>query len=345
MHYDGTIHVKSGINVNHLKELSKTTNYLYKESGYNKLAKQINNTLKIFRPLYNKSNMLSFSNLGTLMQNRISDSLRRNSFEINKQFKYILSDFTASMQKTFQYCNSYFWQFKGLSDKCLYLKIADEIGFPIYLEMDSDLQHKLIGSYIQNGNQCNKKEMCEIILDYYNDECVDHILNGIKNVQVFNSERVILIEEGIEAYQLGFYGSSASLFAAQLSGMIKDVYNELIRFHRISYKEKNELLVRFNQNCRRDSEKGMLLQIIDRQSKGFFVWDRVLHHFLDVIYSTKENDMDTQPNRNMICHGKQTNYNTKEMNLKLILCMDIIAELAWRVKQMKEEYSRGVFAM
>ena len=41
----------------------------------------------------------------------------------------------------------------------------------------------------------------------------------------------------------------------------------------------------------------------------------------------------------MICHGKQTNYNTKEMNLKLILCLDIILELAWRIHKMKEENS------
>ena len=68
----------------------------------------------------------------------------------------------------------------------------------------------------------------------------------------------------------------------------------------------------------------------------------MLQYFLGVAYSTKENDIDTQPNRNMICHGKQTNYNTKEMNLKLILCMDIIAELAWRVKKMQEEYSEIV---
>ena len=61
-----------------------------------------------------------------------------------------------------------------------------------------------------------------------------------------------------------------------------------------------------------------------------------------MVYSTKEKDMDTQPNRNMICHGKQTNYNTREMNLKLILCMDLIAELAWRVKEMKEECSEVV---
>lgn len=184
--------------------------------------------------------------------------------------------------------------------------------------------------------------MREIVLDYYNDDYIDRILNGIKNVYVFNAERVVLIDEGIETYQFGLYGSSASLFAAQLSGMIRDVYEELSTFHRISKKEKNELLIAFNQNCTPDSEKGMLLQIVNSQTNGIMLWYKVLKHFLNIVYSTKNNDITTQPNRNMICHGKQTNYNTKEMNLKLIMCMDIIAELAWRVEEMKEEHSESV---
>lgn len=151
-----------------------------------------------------------------------------------------------------------------------------------------------------------------------------------------------LIEEGIETYQLGLYGSSASLFAVQLSGMIRDAYDELSTFHKISKKEKNELLVAFNQKCMPDSEKGMLLQIVNSQTKNIMLWYKVLKHFLNILYSTKKNDIATQPNRNMICHGKQTNYNTKEMNLKLIMYMDIISELAWRVKEMKEEYSEAI---
>ena len=181
-----------------------------------------------------------------------------------------------------------------------------------------------------------KKEMIAIILDYYNDDYIDGILNSIKNVQIFNSDRVILIEDGIKAYQSGFYASSASLFAAQLSGMISDVYKEMNTIRRFSKQEKQELIAEFQQNCKPDSEKGMLLQVISYQTNGVFMWYKVLQYFLNIIYSSNEN-MAEYPQRHMICHGKQTNYNTKEMNLKLILCMDIISELAWRIHKMKEE--------
>ena len=42
--------------------------------------------------------------------------------------------------------------------------------------------------------------MQQIIIDYYNDDYVDQILNGIKNVGIFNEQRVKIISEGIEVY-------------------------------------------------------------------------------------------------------------------------------------------------
>ena len=52
--------------------------------------------------------------------------------------------------------------------------------------------------------------------------------------------------------------------------------------------------------------------------------------------------MELYPKRHMLCHGIQLNHDTKEMNLILIMCMDILSELAWRVKKMKEENTQIV---
>lgn len=345
MQYDGIIRIQSSIDTGYKKEtsnamISAKVNYAEMQSKIDELRKVImpfsnirkcemqavlknlSNKVQMFETVICRNLILSFSPAN------VASELRG----ILANYKYILQNAVSATS---------FKQFRYLHEKYLFLKISDEIGFPIYLEADSELRDRLIDSYRKNENQCNKKEMCEIILDYFNDEYIDYILNGIKNVHVFNTERVVLIEEGIEAYQFGFYGSSASLFAAQLSGMISDVYKELSTFHRFSNEEKKELLVTFNQNCKTDSEKGMLLQIIDIQSQGFMIWYRVVQYFLNIVYLTKKNNIAAQPNRNLICHGKQTNYNTREMNLKLIMCMDIIAELAWRIKNMKEKYSEN----
>lgn len=222
-------------------------------------------------------------------------------------------------------------------DRFLFLNIADEIGFPLYLEMGTELQNRLVACYKENNNQCDKNKMTAIILDYYNDNYINVIMQRIKNANVFERERVELIEEGMIVYQLGFYGSTGALFSSQLSGMIKDVHKELNTFQRLTNRKKKELLDLFNQNCKTDSEKGMLLQILCSQHSGVMVWSKVANYFLNVTYSTKDQHNCEYPQRHMICHGIQTNYNKKETVLKLIICMDIISELAWSVKEMKEE--------
>ncbi len=227
---------------------------------------------------------------------------------------------------------------RGFGDSLLFMEIADEIGFPIYLEVSSELKERLLKSYHENNDSCNKEEMIQIILDYYNDDYVDNIIQNIVNVGTFNSNRTKLISEGLEGYKQGLYGCSASLFATQLSGMIRDLYTEICKIHKFTNREKENLKEIFKlENCGKKSEKFMLTQIISVQDGGALLWYKSIEYFLGVTYSSRENNMLEQPKRHMICHGIQTNYNTKEMNLKLIMCMDIISELAWRTKELEEE--------
>ena len=233
-------------------------------------------------------------------------------------------------------------KFSEFYNRILFMDIADEIGFPIYMEVDTELQNQLLKSYRKNGNQCNKEEMRQIIIDYYNDGYVDQILNGIQNVGIFNEQRVKLISEGIEVYQLGYYGASAASFASYISGMIRDIYKEICTLHKFTKEEKKEIIACFDQRCKPDSEKGMLLQIVCSQDRSPLFWYQVVSYFLDNFYASGENGMELYPKRHMLCHGIQLNHDTKEMNLILIMCMDILSELACRVKKMKEENTQIV---
>lgn len=54
-------------------------------------------------------------------------------------------------------------------------------------------------------------------------------------------------------------------------------------------------------------------------------WTIVTRYLVNVIYSSDvKYDQSDQPCRNKICHGVQTNYNTKEHALKSILVIDLI---------------------
>ena len=52
--------------------------------------------------------------------------------------------------------------------------------------------------------------------------------------------------------------------------------------------------------------------------------------------------MDQHPKRHMICHGIQTNHDTREMSIELVFCIDILVELAWRIQKMREENKQMV---
>lgn len=111
----------------------------------------------------------------------------------------------------------------------------------------------------------------------------------------------------------------------------RDIYNELSGIYKYARKEKNEIKSAFNlQFCRDDSEKVMFVEIVCKQDDGIILWYKVARYFLTYIYSSGEKYSEQYPKRHMICHGIQTNYATKEMCLKLIICLDILAELAWR---------------
>ncbi len=226
---------------------------------------------------------------------------------------------------------------KPAYNRLIFLKIIDETGYPMYLEQNTELEEELIASYKRNGYQCNIPEMREIIFQYFNDDYLDRIVYSISNAGIFDSNRVSILEQGIAVYRLGFYGPAGSTFADHMSGMIRDIYTVVEEIHRFSRAEKTQLLALHNQHCKIDSEKSMLLQILCVQNNGLMTWQHVAQYFLDVTYKSGERDMETQPKRPLICHGIQTNYNNQEMVMKLILCLDILVELAWRVKKMREE--------
>lgn len=269
----------------------------------------------------------------SILQNQMNSLIVPHSAEI-------LKSILDRVSEVFERNNVIFNRF-------IFLEIADEIGFPIYLEIDTDLQDRLIESYRLNDNTCNLEEMRKIIIDYYNDDYVNHILNGIQNVGIFNKQRVKLIGEGIEVYKLGYYGASAAAFADYISGMIRDVYSKICELHYFTEKEKEEIGGCFNQKIKSkyENEKGMLLQIVCSQDNLIMIWHRVAIYFTQKLYASGEDGMNAYPKRHMICHGIQVNHDTREMNLILIMCMDILSELAWRVRKIEEEKRQIIISL
>lgn len=267
------------------------------------------------------------------MMNTILTSVQEKLDELHKT---VSSSIQKMAQINFQF--SIPDGFIEMQDRMLFFKIAEEIGFPVYLECDTELQDILIEIYIDNNNRCDKKKMQQAVIDYYDEDYLECICNGITNVNIFNAERIGLLRQGMEVYQEGNCAAANALFITQMGGMIRDIYDKLLKIHKFTRKETNEVKKIFKlEECRNDSEKVMLAEIISEQEAGIIIWYQVIKFFLKYIYSSGEKYMNKFPKRHMICHGIQTNFNKKEMSLKIILCMGILAELALRIEKMIDD--------
>ncbi len=257
--------------------------------------------------------------------------------QMNELQKTMISGIQETLQRLAQVNLQFTHKYKKTFDRLLFFEIAKETGFPIYLECDTELQDMLVESYRANGNSCNINEMQQIIFEYYDEEYVNSVCRSFANSNIFNKERVGLLKQGIAVYQLHYFAAANSLFAAQMGGMIRDLYAGLSKTRKFTQSEKNKVRRAFKLgNCRDDSEKLMLAEVISEQEGGIMIWCHVARFFLKYIYSSGEGYMEEYPKRHMICHGIQTNYDTRKMSLKLILCIDILTELAFRVGKMKE---------
>lgn len=294
----------------------------------NKIISQLNNT---------------YSQILSPVREAMEKSMA-NSLKMVIQTSGLMDSFGESIRSAIKTINRIYPSMSVVQEKLLFMKIADELEFPVYFYVDSELRKMLIESYRKNGNCCNKSEMTKIILDYFGDAYVDRLLCGLRNEEIFNS-RISLIEEGIQAYRLQLYGPSGALFVVLMGGMIQDIYDEKQKYARLSKKQKQQLLIEYNQHCSTESEKGMLIQIIDSQQYGIYIWYEVVEYFLKVFYSCNGCHMVVSPQRNKICHGEQINFNTKEMNLKLLLSMEILLELAAHTKRMYSSENEEIIDM
>lgn len=138
MQYDGTIRIQSSIKTKYLREITKTAKYLDRQSGYKTISNTIRNVIKANATLYTPSYIDSFSNAVTLFQNSISKNYVQNTIDMYENLKYVLSDCMASIQKTISYISSFPIPYKAYK-RSLFFKIADEIGYPIYLEVNTEL--------------------------------------------------------------------------------------------------------------------------------------------------------------------------------------------------------------
>lgn len=215
-------------------------------------------------------------------------------------------------------------------DRWKFISIASDISFPIYFEIDTELQNKILkiaDSYTKYTEKY--QEMIEhCIIEYYSHDILMSILNVWIAQSWINQEQKAAFKEAIEDYEEEKYFGTVAILMCQLGGLINRLYDATNSTKAMTDSEKKEIISSYNVR-KIDSEKSKILQMMSLQANGIFLWYRSADYFMKCVYSNSDNEtyLKDNPNRHKICHGVQTNYGTQKHALKAILVTDIVFQL------------------
>lgn len=211
-----------------------------------------------------------------------------------------------------------------------FISIASDINFPIYFEIDTELQDCILEivtvDVSKSEERIEKIEKC--IMEYYNHEVLHSIMNVWLQQSWIDQWQKEALEEAIKDYEEERYYSTGSILMCQLGGLITRLYDVAKTLQEIPKEEKKEILSLYDIR-KPNSEKAKVIQMMSIQDQGILLWERSANYFVNYIYSSS-GDMrkfTEDPGRNKICHGELTNYGTQKHALKAILVTDIIFQL------------------
>lgn len=210
-----------------------------------------------------------------------------------------------------------------------FMEIASIIGFPVFMETDTQLQDKLVslcGDYLEEYYPIEEIKQC--IYEYYNHDMLMKKLDMWYDQEWILFERRKALKEAIEVYEKGYYFSAGSIIMCQLGGLINELFDATDFSTLMTLEERKNINALYNVG-KIDSEKAKVLQMMSMQDNGIFQWYKSAEYMMNHTYSSTEDitRFEHDPGRHKICHGVQTNYGTKEHALKAILVADIVIQL------------------
>lgn len=211
-----------------------------------------------------------------------------------------------------------------------FISIASDINFPIYFEVDTELQDSILeivtADVSDSEERTEKIEKC--IMEYYNHEVLHSIMDVWLEQSWIDQWQKEALEEAIEDYEEKRYYSTGSILMCQLGGLITRLYDATKTLEEIPQEEKKEILSLYDIG-KANSEKAKVIQMMSIQDRGILLWERSADYFVNYIYSSSGDirKFTEDPGRNKICHGELTNYGTQKHALKAILVTDIIFQL------------------
>lgn len=209
-----------------------------------------------------------------------------------------------------------------------YIRIMAELDWPAYINGDPDFHKEIINSYETEGSPSVESA----IFDYYGALYLKGLEDQLAESKVIKQERLPLFHEALLLYQLGYYYGAVAILTTQLIGITADI-ERFLKANHASYNPQTLELIkkRYRLTNTNDTSRVMTavvegMTIDDDENKyGFllgYLRFKIFHNHMP------KSETEKHVNRNMLCHGSQLNYGTREHALKVILCIDALAWIA-----------------
>lgn len=223
-----------------------------------------------------------------------------------------------------------------------YIRILAEIDWPAYINGDSQFHEYVIEQYEESGQE----GVINTIYQYYDALYLKNLEDQISESEVVDHNRAPLFHEAFLLYQLGYYYGAVSILITQLIGITADI-EKYLKARNTSYDPVTlkKIQKKYGFQVKNDTARVMTAvleskEIDDEQGE----YGYLMGYLRFKIFRTKipkmeiKEELAKHPNRNLICHGVQLNYGTKEHAMKAILCIDA---LAWVAEVVAEDYKDG----
>lgn len=217
------------------------------------------------------------------------------------------------------------------------IKLLEDTGWPFYLYVNSD-DYKNFEKIVAQSDLEIKKAMVEKVIYFRcNNNFISSVLEEWNENIIINEERKKLLSEAIICYRQELYAACVALLSCQLDGIITDLYNYakkegfifdedfFCKMYKSLHPTDNAPNKKIASKMNKGVEKYKLISLCSSVDEFGLVWSIIMNYLIKVIYTSDDSfNASVQPCRNKICHGIQTNYNTKEHALKSILVIDLI---------------------
>lgn len=209
-----------------------------------------------------------------------------------------------------------------------YVRVMAEFDWPAYINGDPAFHQIVLDRYDAEGEE----SVVSAIYEYYDALYLKNLEDQLSESLVVKKERLPLFHEAFLLYQLGYYYGVVAILINQIVGITADI-EKFLKKNNAGYDPKTLKLMGKRYGVTPTSDKG---RVMTAAVEGKSINDDVgeygylLGYLRFKVFKShlSRNETQKHTNRNLLCHGAQLNYGTKEHALKTILCIDALAWIA-----------------